>query len=1452
MALFAVVYPRIWELRDPSPVASLATGDLDYFACILHAPSSLGLFLFTSYQITTQHIQLRRFWAPARLVSLLLQLLLISNFIATVVLRLPKENLPDEQLLYLAVRASTILATTVNITSLCLGLSSTGRGLYHLALCLLWPRISSAIDLNAAKQCIGDDAFLGIFVAAALLDAFYPSPIQPGQHHLKRTGLAIFQKMTFDWLNPLFRIKEALRVDHLTQEKLPRDFPSYEQRFYNACLSATGGSSISFFAFLLREHRGQIARASLLRLVDDASKFCIPWLLRSFLADVSARTLAQLFVVRIVGTLCGNYSGLALRETSAQYRAMLSSVLHAKALRLGYYGPSAADPDLATLSEVDSFRLSQAVLMILDIWSFPLQVVLSLGGVLYLLSWQGILAALLATTFTFPLLGLIKRAGFWIQSNMAAKDRRTALTAEILNGIKTIKLHGWESAFNEKLELARQKDLETTARQAVFNAIMVSITQTIPSALIVASFGLVIWSGGAINSQLVFTCILLFTLLSSSVISLSGIAPQLQMMSTSMARVVKYLVIDETEHSGPLLTEVDRGSQDQILSVRTAKLRWPGHQPIVGGGSFSIYPGTIAMVQGQTGSGKSTLLSSLLPHIKNGHSIAYFQQDPVLITGTIRDNILLGKPFNYDRYQAAIHSCALASDLSLFIDGDMTVLGGSASVSGGQRARISLARVVYTDADVNILDDPFSALDIKAHRTVVKRLLGANGILRKSTNIVVSSSELLAAEADSIISLQGGTIVQEAGELIAMAENSSVDASSGLTATTSDQVGNFAATPKTPIRGITELPPSPIEFQESGGAVTEGLLAHPIEPQDAEEAVIKHARSSSTPKPKENPLRKFLDYCGIWGWCGAASLLMLGRLSSVASLVVLKNVAAAEDSASAAADLGIYCIFSILQVIFFFLFVVLLYRWAILPGQRVFHAHLVSAVLSQSLEYFEQRKPGDILNLFTDSLMRVDVGMMSSIITLVGQYTNLLISASVLTLTAPTSLVFLVPLMVLCYYVQRLYVDKLRELRHLDVQARAPILGLLQQAQRGRVMFSAFGYTTHQLEQFTGLIEDSMRAFFNLTCLEPWLAVRLDVCSVTLQVFAGISLIVSSVDTGTIGFVMTYVFQITLIFSVISRFSAQLETDLVSFSRILECIEASEDKANAETASERFHVSRYPVGQRFIPPSTWPYAGKISLSAFSASYKDDSPLCLDSINLDIAPGEKVAVIGRTGAGKSSFLLAILGLANSCSGHVHVDDIDIYAANDSMYRQNLALIPQEPVIFAGSVRENLDPLKRCTDSAMQDALDKTGFESAIRKSLVRKTDEAQLRASVLDLRLDSDLQLSAGEIQLLALARAVLQNAKILLLDEATASLDPDTERKMHKLIQHHFEDVTTIAVMHKLETTEAYDKVLVLDSGRVLEFDTPASLLNRPGTRYSAMMSEAGLLDNAGETLGLL
>ncbi|KAL5034983.1 Transporter of the ATP-binding cassette (ABC) [Batrachochytrium dendrobatidis] len=936
--------------------------------------------------------------------------------------------------------------------------------------------------------------------------------------------------------------------------------------------------------------------------------------------------------------------------------------------------------------------------------------------------------------------------------------------------------------------------------------------------------------------------------------------------------------------------------------------------------SIQFQIGKLTTIIGPTGSGKTSLLCALLGEMKryNGDlfiphqtpaaiaqgisqsNIAYVAQTAWLLNATIRDNILFGEPYDEERYNQVITACSLRRDLATFQGGDLTEIGEKGvNLSGGQKQRVSLARAAYSRAQIVLLDDPLSAVDAPTARQLFYQCILT--LLKGRTVLLVTHAiGLTVLQSDHVIVMKNGEVFGQ-GTPQQMIANPEIDAiivsemNSTMSAYKSDddecveaeednqsikpgrkngkrltdQEGKATGSVKfaTYLAYITACGGFLFLFfvllgfllQTSADFLSNWWIQRWTDNIRAPVSNITLMSASS---------RGVRAFDGAWAFEGDSSV-QINSVSDSSHVVTLISNA---FSTSMAGDVGstsqatndalfyisIYGLISIAEL-FSLIFKYVVQFMGGIRASRVMHSRLIESVLGSPMRFFETTPVGRIINRFSNDLSDVDMGVMYSVLQFFTLTFGSIVRVGLVTFVTPPFL-FSIVFLYFYYYLAQYYLLTSRELKRIESVSSSPIFAQFSETLNGVSTIRAYGAGDRITQQIQRKVDANHRAFFYLFATNRWLALRTSVLSEIIVFGAGLSIIISGVSAGWAGVAFIFANQFT-----------------GNMTRMIQVHSSMEMSMNAvERVEEYSKLPQEPpaIVDTYRPPANWPTQGKIEVQDLTIKYASDLPDALKSISFSVQPCEKLGIVGRTGAGKSTLSIAFFRILPFVKGTIVIDGIDISRLGLRDLRSCLTIIPQDPVLFEGTLRSNLDPLNEHDDETIWKALQHTNLLESLQKPQERRSDTDSIvvedddlaRGSSspvtaismtdsfgVDRTANSSLSLNAhvnengnnfsqGQKQLMCLARALLRSRRLIFLDEATASVDADTDSKIQDTIRSQFSDATVLTVAHRLRTVIDYDRVLVMDQGEVAEIGTPFELLERKGM-FASMCRESGDYD---------
>ncbi|ULT81994.1 hypothetical protein L3Y34_011748 [Caenorhabditis briggsae] len=857
---------------------------------------------------------------------------------------------------------------------------------------------------------------------------------------------------------------------------------------------------------------------------------------------------------------------------------------------------------------------------------------------------------------------------------------------------------------------------------------------------------------------------------------------------------------------------------------------------------------------GSVGSGKSSLLLTMLSEAKMSKgrmevhgSIAYCAQEPWTFTGTVRDNILFGNEYDAERYQNSLELCLLNHDLRQLQNGDMTVVGDNGStLSGGQRARVALARAVYADADIYLLDDPLSAVDAHVGRKLYENLI--RGFLSDKLVVLVTHQIHFLGTLNTVCLMKNNKFIGS-GTLDDLRTNFSeefihLQISASEEDNNDDELYKHEKTPDSP-------PPTPNKAkQTTDDEIFNNMREMSVERSESDSKTSRK-NTDANMEARKNGSISWMVY---WRYTHAVLFpLKCGVLLVICVLFTqfmnnfvdwwlnkwlvdldewnANNSTTKEEFYRKIAFLGVtYRItfkdyeisFIVITVTVSLLGVIrsVWFRYAQLNASRVLHSSMFDCVLNAQSEFFERNSEGAILNRFSKDIGLCDDMLSFCYFEFVFGGLTFLGIVGLVTMVKPIVLFACTLITFGFYYCRKIYVVRSRELKRIEAAARSPLNTIITSTVHGLATIRAFRKEAEMMEKFCSL-HDVYMAAYNMSLLSArWFGICIDLL---VSVFISIVAIVvvlqyETMTVGEVGLCLVCAVQLSGFFSWIMRQSAELENGMVSIERILEYTELK-----SEEDLRRPHDTYLDDSLK----NAWPTKGQIEFEDVRVKYGET--YVLNNLSFVILEGQKIGVVGRTGAGKSTLIKVLFGLKEYCGGQVRIDDADLDSISLKFRRAGMAIIPQEPVIFSRTIRENLDPYNQYSDADIWNALEKCELKYTIARD--RGLDVT------LGLR---GVNLSVGQRQLFCLARAMLRKSKILVIDEATANVDGVTDACIQRTIQESFKHATVITVAHRLHTIMNSDRIMVFEKGELLEFDKPLTLLNDPTSLFAKMAYQSG------------
>ncbi|XP_018573016.1 multidrug resistance-associated protein 7 [Anoplophora glabripennis] len=1245
--------------------------------------------------------------------------------------------------------------------------------------------------------------------------------------------------------------------------------------------AGTGKNKTTLFMALHRCFWVQFYSVGILKFVADCAAFAGPMLLNrlvGFIEDKSEDVewgyiyAAGLMSTTVVSSLCDSHFNFQMALVGLRMRGALVTTIYRKTLTVsstvlnGHFTVG----EIVNFMSTDTDRIVNSCPSFHALWSIPFQLAVTLF-LLYSQLGISFLAGVVFSVILIPVNKLIaSKIGQLSTKLMEHKDARVRLITEVLRGIKAIKLYVWEQHFIRLVTKLRDQELKYLKGRKYLDALCVYFWATTPVVISILTFGTYVLLGNKLSAATVFTGMALLNMLISPLNAFPWVLNGMAEAWVSVKRIQRLLDIPDLDlehfYSRRLLDECDDNTEIVIReggfdwgkelsraekmrlhalnektsvkgkgkgkrSALTIDKRKSFESHIVEEGedggfrlhrlNFKIRKGEFVGIIGPVGSGKSSFLSAILgelPIVSGEIAINQIEsgfglvtQQPWLQCGTLRDNVLFGRPYDDSKYRSVLFACGLAEDIQQLPAGDMTVVGESGStLSGGQKARVALARAVYQDKSVYLLDDILSAVDAKVAKHIFQHCL--MGLLLNKTRILCTHHVQYLIYADAIALVEDGSI---------------------------KKIGK----PADVLYQIDDTLPVDLELGESIHSTS----------TSASNSLLESIKQDNSLGAKEDALFQetsemggveFSVYSSYWKAIG--HILSLTILCSIIFMQISRNMTdwwlahwvtnqespnstnfsvdvdiaffmvggLGSDDGDVYSYLKVYVEFAAVNTLFTLVRAFLFAYGGVKAATKV-HKSLLKSVIKAKSAFFDITPTGRILNRFSSDTYTVDDCLPFILNVLLAQFFGLIGSLVITIYGLPWICMILIPLVPVYHWLQNHYRLTSRELKRISSVTLSPVYSHFNETLQGLTTIRAMRASQRFKRDNEDNVDANIKAQFASQAAARWLGLRLQFIGVA--VVAGVSFIAviqhqyDVADPGLIGLAISYALSVTGALSGVVNAFTETEREMIAVERVNQYIR------EIPTESADFVID---------PPFAWPSQGVVFFNDVVLSYREHLTPSLKGVSFETRPCEKIGVVGRTGAGKSSLISALFRLVEVASGSICIDSVDIRRISLASLRSRMFCIPQDPFLFDGTIRENLDPLGEFREDEIWTALNKVNLVGTIQAlgGLENKVD-------------GSGANFSVGQKQLICLARAVLHNAKVLCIDEATANVDHETDRLIQQTLRSAFRKSTVVTIAHRVQTIFDSDRVLVMSDGRVVEFDSPENLLADANSHFSQLVS---------------
>ncbi|KAF9108232.1 hypothetical protein BGX29_002375 [Mortierella sp. GBA35] len=1343
----------------------------------------------------------------------------------------------------------------------------------------------------------------------------------------------LFSRLSFNYLQPIITqgYKVPLAAKDIVGMMPRRIRTEYSHDLLNnhwqkaIAKAAAKGEKPSLFWTVMTAYGPQWVPIMVYRIVASTLTYVLPTLLNSLLSFIGSYStpnpqpvslgvilsFGMFFASMLNSFFMAQYFQDAM-NVGVEARTALIAMIYRKSLKL-----SSAAKQKSTAGEinnhmsVDAERWNDAITFLPMFISIPYELAIALWLLYQQIGWS-VFTGLATILIMIPVQGVVGK--FFTQAKsrkLESMDQRIRIMNEILSGIKIVKLYGWEDSFKERVAVFRNRELSSLRKIGTIFSFMSIMFQSMPLIVSLVSFSVYATVGGPdfgpgdISPQRIFVSISLFGMLNRPIGMLSHIIAMTISVTVATGRIQKFLLAEEIlgtttesiktlpedpsipaieikdgvfawETEGPEVETVkEKKKREKQEAKKQAQLEKEARKagkpipekavavekdygPTLTNINLSIARGDLTAVVGRVGQGKTSLLNAIIGDMyKRQGSVrvygrmAYVAQQAWIVNATMRDNILFGNEFDQARYDHVLMASGLLPDIDMLPAGDMTEIGERGiNLSGGQKQRVSLARAAYENADVYLFDDPLSAVDAHVDQHLWQHLIGPNGLLKDKTRVLVTHAIHHLEQADQIVVIKDGEI-SETGKYDTL-----MDARKAFYQLIKDYSVNEGKKRKEKTAdGETDDDESDASTQ--GGLDKEAKEVAEIKKDDkaelvAEEKMVHGSVSWSVYKIYASAASYKLSILVVL-------LFMGGQALQIGTNVWLKywTTQGGSTSRSIGEFLGVY---AALVISFLISNVTVTYVAMVLAAIRastILHERLLSKMLRLPMSFFDTTPLGRIVNRFSSDIFSIDELTPWNFINVFMCGASVLGTIVVVGMTTPVFLAIVPPLVVMYLLIQTFYIRSSRALKRIDSISKSPIYQHFSETLAGVTTIRALAANERFVAENAAKADVAANAYFSWVVTNRWLQIRLEALGAIVVLAAALFVVLrrDTLGSANAGLALSYALSVTLDITWLVRSYCDLNNQLVAVERVDEYA-----KKNPEAPTET----------DVVLPENYPQAGLVEFRNYSTRYREGLDLVIRNISFTVQPGEKVGIVGRTGAGKSSLTLALFRIIEAANSHwakashngsdqdtdptktdeiadlskveveedggsIWIDGVDISTVGLQYLRQHLAIIPQDPTLFVGTVRENLDPFDELQDAELWEALERAHLKEHI-SSL----------AGGLSFKVSQNGDnFSVGQRSLICLARALLRKTKILVLDEATAAVDVETDELIQRTIRKEFKDRTILTIAHRIKTVMDSDKILVLEKGRVQEFEAPTTLLQRPDSLFYSLAQQAGEIKDA-------
>ncbi|KAG5894561.1 hypothetical protein JTB14_021543 [Gonioctena quinquepunctata] len=1283
-----------------------------------------------------------------------------------------------------------------------------------------------------------------------------PHPIDRGN---------FFNQYFFCWF-PVYiwkGLKKQIDEDDMYDIRKSQESAILGDKLESAWSKEVKGKNPSLLRAIFNVFKGELAITGFFQLFAESVKIFQPILISKLVSFFQPNspdadsgevyTYAALIVFTcVIQVICIHNFVLWLMASGMKMRIAACSLIYRKSLKLSKSALAETTiGQMVNLLSNDVGRFDFAAQHIHSLWLAPVETVL----VMYLLYVYVGVSGLVGTVFLLSFIPfqmyMAKLTSKYRLRTAICTDERVRLMNEIISGVQVIKMYTWEKPFAKLVEIVRRKEIDHIRATSTIRAIMMSCNTIMARSAVFLCVLTYVLTGNTLNATYAYTVSSFYALLRQAVTQFFPQAiTQLAETKVSVKRIQHFLMYEELSKQTMIdFPALNGGSEKKHkalesrevgIHLKNMSVKWQESFPesTLENINFNVKSNQLVAVVGRVGSGKTTLLHAILKELSpvegSAHvvgTISYASQEPWVFGGSVRQNILFGQEYNQKKYEEVIRVCALQRDFTLFPHGDRTLVGErGAALSGGQRARINLARAVYMEADIYLLDDPLSAVDTHVGKQLFNDCIC--GYLKSKCVILVTHQLQYLRNTNCIYLLEDGEI-RSSGSYQEL-KNSDSDFTKLLSESEEEKKEETRRLSKIDHRDNTENEEQPIITQEreqraSGkiswhvyrsylraggnwfktivlvllflmsqtfGSLTDYFLTIWVNleqwrEEKQNEMVVKGLVNGTSFNSTVSP-------------SSTTTPMFSGKRENIYDSILTDDM-----------SIVIYSCLILLTVCITVTRSITFFRYCMTASTRL-HNSMFSKIVYSAMSFFNTNPSGRILNRFSKDIGAIDETLPLTIVDTVQIGVTVAAITTVIATVNPWILLPTGIIGIIFHFMRQAFLASSRNIKRVEAITRSPIYTHLAASLQGLTTIRAFGAEEILTKEFDNYQDAYTSAYFMFLTANRGFGFWLDLYCVIFIALVVVSILFVQNESfgGNVGLSLTQAMTLSGMFQWGMRQWSELTNQMTSVERVQEYAD----------------ILPEPDINTRAPPKFWPDAGNVKFDNLSLKYSEQDPPVLKNLTFEIKPREKIGIVGRTGAGKSSLIQALFRLADT-DGSILIDDIDTKIVSLNVLRSKISIIPQEPVLFSGTLRKNLDPFDEYHDEILWNALEEVELKQAV--------DE--LPAGLDSKMAEGGSNFSVGQRQLVCLARAIVRNNKILVLDEATANIDPQTDALIQTTIRKKFANCTVLTIAHRLHTIMDSDKVLVMDAGRAVEFDHPYTLLQNKNGVFYGLVKQTGL-----------